>query len=295
MNSSRKIFALGFFDGVHLGHQALLKACRDLAEDMGCETAAITFENHPKSLFSGPIPLISTVSDRCQLLRLYGIDSVYVYPVRQDVMGKSWEVFLEELLEEGAAGFVCGHDFRFGAGGRGDAALLCGFCKERDLPCVVLPEQTLDGVRISSTYIRRQIESGDMATAVRFLGHPHLLTGTVVPGKQLGRRLGFPTANLHLPEELTIPRFGVYACRCRVDGRLYAAVTNVGTRPTVSGSGITGEPWILDYEGDLYGREITLEFHRFLRGEEKFPSLEALREQILRDAEATRAELAADR
>ena len=87
MDSSRKIFALGFFDGVHLGHQALLKACRDLAEDMGCETAAITFENHPKSLFSGPIPLISTVSDRCQLLRLYGIDSVYVYPVRQDVMG----------------------------------------------------------------------------------------------------------------------------------------------------------------------------------------------------------------
>ena len=295
MDSSRKIFALGFFDGVHLGHQALLKACRDLAEDMGCETAAITFENHPKSLFSGPIPLISTVSDRCQLLRLYGIDSVYVYPVRQDVMGKSWEAFLEELLEEGAAGFVCGHDFRFGAGGRGDAALLRSFCEERDLPCVVLPEQTLDGVRISSTYIRRQIESGDMATAVRFLGHPHLLTGTVVPGKQLGRRLGFPTANLHLPEGLTIPRFGVYACRCRVDGRLYAAVTNVGTRPTVSGSGITVEPWILDYEGDLYGREITLEFHRFLRGEEKFPSLEALREQILRDAEATRAELAADR
>lgn len=295
MNSSRKIFALGFFDGVHLGHQALLKACRDLAEDMGCETAAITFENHPKSLFSGPIPLISTVSDRCQLLHLYGIYFVYVYPVRQDVMGKSWEAFLEELLEEGAAGFVCGHDFRFGAGGRGDAALLRSFCKERDLPCVVLPEQTLDGVRISSTYIRRQIESGDMATAVRFLGHPHLLTGTVVPGKQLGRRLGFPTANLHLPEGLTIPRFGVYACRCRVDGRLYAAVTNVGTRPTVSGSGITVEPWILDYEGDLYGREITLEFHRFLRGEEKFPSLEALREQILRDAEATRAELAADR
>ena len=295
MNSSRKIFTLGFFDGVHLGHQALLKACRDLAEDMGCETAAITFENHPKSLFSGPIPLISTVSDRCQLLHLYGIDSVYVYPVRQDVMGKSWEVFLEELLEEGAAGFVCGHDFRFGAGGRGDAALLRSFCEKRDLPCVVLPEQTLDGVRISSTYIRRQIESGDMATAVRFLGHPHLLTGTVVPGKQLGRRLGFPTANLHLPEGLTIPRCGVYAGRCRVDGRLYAAVTNVGTRPTVSGSGITVEPWILAYEGDLYGREITLEFHRFLRGEEKFPSLEALREQILRDAEATRAELAADR
>lgn len=292
MNSSRKIFALGFFDGVHLGHQALLKACRDLAEDMGCETAAITFENHPKSLFSGPIPLISTVTDRHRLLTRYGISCVQVYPVCTDVMGKSWEDFLKELLELGAAGFVCGEDFRFGKQGLGDAGKLQHFCEERDMPCVILPEQTLDGVRISSTYIRRQIQTGDMATAVRFLGHPYLLTGTVVPGKQLGRRLGFPTANLLLPEELTVPRFGVYACRCRVDGRLYAAVTNVGTRPTVSGTGITVEPWILDYEGDLYGREITLEFHRFLRGEEKFPSLEALREQILRDAEQTRKEFA---
>ena len=291
MSVSRRIFVLGFFDGVHLGHQALLKACRALAAEMGCETAAITFETHPKSLFSGPIPLISTVSDRHRLLKQYGMEHVHTYPVTEAVMGKSWEVFLEELLEMGAAGFVCGDDFRFGKQGLGNAEKLRAFCQERGLPCVILPEQSLGGIRISSTYIRRQIESGDMATAVRFLGHPYLLTGTVVPGKQLGRRLGFPTANLRLPEELTIPKFGVYACLCRVDGREYAAVTNVGIRPTVSGSGITVEPWILDYDGNLYGRDITLEFYKFLRPEEKFPSLEALREQILRDAEATRQEL----
>lgn len=290
MDRSRKIFALGFFDGVHLGHQALLKACCDLAAEENCETAAITFENHPKSLFSGPIPLISTVGDRYRLLTRYGIRHVQILPVTEAVMGKSWEDFLEELLELGAAGFVCGDDFRFGKMGGGDAGKLRAFCQARGLPCVILPEQALRGIRISSTYIRRQIETGDMATAIRFLGHPHLLTGTVVPGQQLGRRLGFPTANLRLPEGLTIPRFGVYACRCRVDGKTYAAVTNVGTRPTVSGSGITVEPWLLDYEGDLYGREITLEFYRFLRPEEKFPSLEALRAQILRDAELTRKE-----
>ena len=291
MASSRRIFVLGFFDGVHLGHQALLQACCRLAEENNCETAAITFENHPKSLFSGTIPLISTVSDRCRLLRHYGMAQVLTYPVTEAVMGKSWQAFLEELLELGAAGFVCGDDFRFGKQGLGDAEKLRVFCEERGLPCVILPEQSLAGIRISSTYIRRQIESGDMATAVRYLGHPHLLTGTVVPGKQLGRRLGFPTANLRLPEELTIPKFGVYACLCRVDGKTYAAVTNVGVRPTVSGSGITVEPWILDYEGDLYGRDITLEFYKFLRPEEKFPSLEALREQILRDARDTRQEL----
>ncbi len=287
MAGSRRIFALGFFDGVHLGHQALLKACCDLAADMDCETAAITFADHPKSLFSGPIPLISTLGDRCELLNRYGMEHVFTYPVTEAVMGKSWEEFLEELLARGAAGFVCGDDFRFGNGGKGDVDKLRRFCRERGLPCTVLPEQSLDGIRISSTFIRRLIQSGDMAAAVRFLGHPYLLTGTVVPGQQLGRRLGFPTANLRLPEGLTIPKFGVYACLCRVDGRVYAAVTNVGTRPTVSGSGITVEPWILGYEGDLYGRDITLEFYQFLRPEEKFPSLEALRAQILRDAELT--------
>lgn len=289
--SKKRIFALGFFDGVHLGHQALLGQCVALARELDCEPAAITFDSHPRSVFAPVPPLINSLDDRRKLLTWYGISHIRSFPVTREVMSTSWEDFLELLLEDRAAGFVCGHDFRFGSKGLGDAEKLRGFCAQRNLPCVILPEQTLEGIRISSTYIRRQIETGDMATAVRFLGHPHILTGTVVPGKQLGRRLGFPTANLRLPEGLAIPRFGVYACRCWVDGRVHAAVTNVGIRPTVSGSGITVEPWILDYEGDLYDREITLDFYKFLRPEEKFPSLEALRAQILRDAENTRNEL----
>lgn len=290
--SKKRIFALGFFDGVHLGHQALLKECCALAAEMECEAAAITFDGHPRSLFDPQPPsLINALEDRKRLLSWYGISYVRSFPVAKKVMSTAWEDFLTLLLEDGAAGFVCGHDFRFGDRGLGDAGKLRTFCASRNIPCVILPEQTLGGIRISSTYIRRQIETGDMATAVRFLGHPHLLTGTVIPGKQLGRRLGFPTANLRLPGGLAIPKFGVYACLCRVDGRAYPAVTNVGTRPTVSGSGITVEPWILDYEGDLYGRDITLEFYKFLRPEEKFPSLEALRAQILQDAERTRQEL----
>ena len=200
-----------------------------------------------------------------------------------------WEKFLDMLRRHyDAAGFVCGEDFRFGHMGAGNAKLLQEYCNRENLPCAVVQDQILNDIRVSSTYIRQQLEDGDMETAVRFLGHPHVLSGTVVHGKALGRKLGVPTANLRLPEGLAIPKFGVYACSCIIDGKRYPAVTNIGTRPTVEGSGITVEPWVLDYSGDLYGREITLEFHYFLRPEKKFPSLDALKEEICRDAEATR-------
>ena len=289
---TKKIFALGFFDGVHRGHQGLLERCVELAKERGCEAAAITFDRHPQAAFvNNPPALISTLRDRQLLLRRYGMDQTRVFPVTKEVMSTSWEIFLESLLEQGAAGFVCGDDFRFGAKGEGSSEKLKGFCEERGLPWVILPEQTLEGIRISSTYIRRQIESGDMATAVKFLGHPLMLTGEVVPGKQLGRQLGVPTANLRLPVGLAQPRLGVYVCRALVDGIWHPAVTNVGNRPTVAGEGITVESWILDYTGDLYGREITLEFHYFLRPEERFSSLEELKNQIRKDAEATRSYL----
>ena len=290
--NKKRIFALGFFDGVHLGHQALLRECAQLAAEDGCEAAAITFDRHPRSLFMPTPPmLISTLPDRLRLLSSWGIQYTRVFPVTEETMSTPWQDFLDLLVADGAVGFVCGEDFRFGHRGEGNARNLEAYCRERGLPCLIVSQQTIGGIRISSTHIRRQIEEGDMATAVRFLGHPLTLTGTVVRGQQLGRTLGIPTANLHLPEGLAVPRFGVYACRCLVDGDAYAAVANVGTRPTVSGRGITVEPWILDYSGDLYGRDITLEFFRFLRPEQKFPDLSALQAQIHADAAETRAYL----
>ena len=285
----KKIYALGFFDGVHLGHQKLLSQCVQLATEYNCATAAITFDRHPKSLFSEkPTVLISTIPDRELLLKRYGMEEVLVLPVTKEVMSMHWRDFMQMLLDRGAAGFVCGDDFRFGHRGEGSAETLTAFCREQGLPCIVVPEQTVEDIRISSTYIRRQIETGDMATAVTFMGHPYTLTGTVVRGQQLGRTLGIPTANLRLPAGLAVPKFGVYACCVLIDGIRYAAVTNIGTRPTVAGEGITVEPWILDYSGDLYGKEITLECYRFLRSEQKFPSLEALQEEIRRNARQTR-------
>lgn len=282
----KKIFALGFFDGVHLGHGMVLDLCQHLAEDAGAETAVITFDRHPQSLFTpNPPPLINTTEDRRWLIQTWaGMDHLLVLPVNEQVMGMPWRAFLEMLLQEGAVGFVCGQDFRFGHKGEGNAEKLAAFAQERNLPCYIVEEQTMDGQKISSTRIRALIEQGDVEDATRLMGHFHMFTGKVVHGQHLGRTLGVPTANLQLPDELVKPAFGVYACRAWVDGNYYVAVTNIGTRPTVDGQGVTVEPWILDFEGDLYGKEITLFFHKFLRPERKFDSLEELKAQIHKDA-----------
>lgn len=288
----KTLYALGFFDGVHLGHIALLRQCRALAQAGNLRAGVVTFATHPDALVLGsPPPLINTPYDREKLLRQrFGMDAVVTLPFDRATMAMPWQDFLALLVEDyAAAGFVCGEDFRFGCRGEGTASLLQEFCQSRGLPSAVVPEQTLDGIRVSSTYIRTQLEAGDMATAVRFLGHPHLLTGHVVHGHQLGRRLGIPTANLQLPSGLAVPKFGVYACQCVVDGSRYPAVTNLGTRPTVEGHQITVEPWILDYTGDLYGQELALEFYFFLRPERKFDSLAALQAEIHRNAQQTRA------
>ena len=187
----KKIFALGFFDGVHVGHQALIAESVELAEGLGAQPAAITFDRHPASLFTETTPpLINSAEDRQSLLRQYGVGPIYIYPVTREVMSTPWQDFLEELLSYDAVGFVCGHDFRFGHKGEGTAEKLSLFCQERGLPCVIVPEQTVDGIRVSSTHIRGLIEAGDMETAGNFLGHPHILSGQVVSGRQLGRTIG---------------------------------------------------------------------------------------------------------
>ena len=282
------IYALGFFDGVHLGHRALLNECRRLAEENACNAGAVTFGSHPDRLVFGAAPvLINTPADRERLLRR-SLDRVVTLPFDEKMHNTGWEDFLDLLRRDyGAGGFVCGDDFRFGSHGLGNGSLLTEYCQREHLPWAVVPEQSVHGTRVSSTYIRTLLEQGQMEEAVAFLGHPHILTSTVIHGHQLGRTLGIPTANLPLPRGLAVPKFGVYACQVALDGKTYPAVTNIGTRPTVDGTGVTVEPWILDYDGDLYGREITLEFYRFLRPERRFPSLQALQAEIRHNAEQT--------
>lgn len=286
----KTIYALGFFDGVHIGHQALLNICRSLAIQNGCRAGAVTFASHPDALVRGSPPvLINTPADRRRLL-LRQLDTVLTLPFDRHMCATPWEEFLDRLRREnGAAGFACGDDFRFGDRGAGNAALLGEYCRNAGLPWAVAPEQTLDGVRVSSTCIRQLLEAGQMERANAFLGHPHILTGPVVSGAGLGHTLGIPTANVRMDAGLAAPRLGVYACQAVLEGKRYCAVTNVGARPTVGGSGVRVESWLLDFSGDLYGREITLEFYKFLRPERRFPSLNALQAAVRANAEETRA------
>lgn len=286
-----RVIALGFFDGVHLGHGQLLDAARNRARAVGAKAACVTFDCHPSALLTGQsVPLLTTPEDRERVMvERYGIDRVLTLHFDRAMMDMPWEDFLHRILLEqyGAVGLVCGHDFRFGSRGLGTAEKLKAECDRLGIFCQVIPPYTLDGITVSSTYIRSLILTGDMEAAARFLGYPYCLHGKVVSGARIGRTMGTPTANLQVSGVLLPPK-GVYACLARTPFGTYPAVANIGTRPTVAGENLTIEPWLLDFSGDLYGTEMTLKVHKFLRGERKFPSLEALQAEIKRNGEQTR-------
>ena len=289
-----RVIALGFFDGVHLGHASLLTMAKQRAGELGLRPAVISFDLHPDNLVAGQkVQLINSVQDRREVLqRVYGIEDVILVHFDEQMMHMPWDAFVEDVLvrEYGARHLVCGYDFRFGDKGAGNPERLREKCRGLGLGCDVMPRFDLDGITVSSTYIRSLLERGEMEEARRFLGHPHCLSGPVVHGRALGRTIGIPTANLLIPENVLVPAFGVYATKVTLpDGSEKLAVTNVGVRPTVDDSQtVTVEPWILDYSGDLYGQNIRVDFYKRLRGEKKFSGLEALQQEIFRNAEETR-------
>ena len=289
-----RVIALGFFDGVHLGHGALLRRAAEEAQKRGCESAVFTFDRPPKEVITGiPCPLINSPEDRAELVkRLYGIDEMLMVPFDDEMRTTPWDRFVTDILvgRYGAVHLVAGHDHHFGHRNQGSPELLREKCTELGLGCDIIPAVTIDGVTVSSTHIRGLLEEGDVETARAFLGHPHVLTQTVGHGRQLGRTIGIPTANLVAPPHVLLPKRGVYAAKITLpDGRAFGGVTNVGVRPTVNnGQDVTVEPWILDFDGDLYGQAIRVEFFRRLRDERKFESLDALRSQIETDAVKTR-------
>ena len=290
-----RVIALGFFDGVHLGHAALLRLTRRRADEMGIPAAVLTFDTHPDTLvYHQPVPLINTLEDRKYLMEeKFSMDEVILAHFDRAMMEMPWEAFVEDYLlgELGAKHVVCGHDFSFGYRGQGTPDKLRRLCAQRGVGVNVVDKVSLGGITVSSTHIRQLIRQGDMEAAAQMLGHRHFLSGEVLHGKELGRRLGFPTANLALPEGLIAPAYGVYAALVTLpDGSAHPAVTNVGVRPTVHDQlGRLVEAWILDCTAELYGETIRVEFFTRLRGEKKFDSLEALREEVLRNADETRA------
>ena len=281
----KRIIALGFFDGVHLGHQTLLNTTRRLADETGAAACAMTFDRSP-----GKGGLLNTLADRTRLLKtLGGMDEVLVLPFDEALMHTPWDVFAARLTDElGAIALVCGWDYRFGDRAQGDADKLTAFCKARGLPCEVLPPLVLDGRTVSATLLKSLVSAGAVEDALRYYGHPHTLSGTVVTGRGLGHRLGFPTANL-LPEPtLLLPKNGVYAVRGTVDGICRTGVCNVGTKPTVDGHALCVETWLDGDFGPLYGKMLTVDFYKYLRPERKFESLDALKAEIFRNQAESR-------
>ena len=294
MSIKEKVIALGFFDGVHLGHAALLRRTVEAAAQRGVTPAVFTFDRPPKEVVTGvPCPLINSAEDRRELVRrLYGIQEVIMVPFDREMMTTPWDEFVTKILvgRYHAVHLVAGHDHHFGHKNQGSPELLVEKCAELGLGCDIIPKVEVGGITVSSTYIRRLVELGQISRANRFLGHPHTLTGSVRHGRGIGSSRLYPTANLIIPPHVLVPSHGVYVTRATLpEGASYAAVTNVGTRPTVNnGTDVTVEAWLLDFDGDLYGQTVRVEFYHHIRDEIRFDSLDALKAEITRNAETTR-------
>lgn len=290
--TKQKVMALGFFDGIHVGHAALINKIKQRAEETGAEPAVLTFDVHPDNLvFKKTVPLINSAEDRENILsRCFGIDDVVVIHFNQRVMHMDWQDFIDELIDEmNLRWIVVGHDFCFGYKGLGTAEKLKAYCAERGVGCDIIPAVCRDGVVVSSTLIRQLIETGEMEKANEYLGHPHTLTDVIRTGYHLGTKMGTPTINMSFPQGVIIPCHGVYAAKAYIDGQEYMSVTNVGIRPTVSDSGnVNVESFLLDFCGNLYGHRARIDFYKFLRPERKFDDVNELAAQIKSDAQTTR-------
>ena len=281
------VLTIGSFDGVHLGHQAVLARVREEATRAHCETVVLTFEPHPRCIVD-PLncpPALTTQDEKLELLEALGLDHAIVLSFTPQVAKQPAADFIAEL-QRGMTicRLVCGPDFALGHKRQGDVAWL----REHGLDVVVTPPFELDGKELHSSDIRRLLGAGDIPEANRHLGRPFTLRGTVERGAQIGRAFGFPTANLAVQLNKLVPLRGVYAVRVKSLFGDHAGALNVGYRPTFGGDRLTVEVYLLDFDGDLYGTQLEAAFVARLREEEKFTSAEELAEQIARDVEQTR-------
>ena len=284
--------ALGAFDGIHLGHRAILGTAVAQARQSRLGALVCTFDRHPMEVLQperAPLP-ITTLDERLELIAGTGIDTTVVIPFTREVAGIEAKAFVQDVLIGAlkAHEIVVGFNHRFGRGARGDARLLETLAVPLGFRAHIVPALLVDGVAVSSSEIRTALHRGDLPAAARLLGRPYSIRGEVVRGAGRGRTLGFPTANVKTERPLGLP-VGVYVCRLLVGTREHQAVVNVGFRPTFGETELAVEAHVLDFAGNLYDEKVTLTFIRRLREERKFPSVEALREQIALDVAAARA------
>ncbi len=283
------VLTIGNFDGVHLGHQALMNETVSMAKKLSLQSAVWTFADHPLcTLGNTNIKYCLGEADKEALIADLGI-VLYYSAAFADYRSLSAESFVtEELIGAFNVKYVvCGYDFRFGNGGNGNSAYLKATLEKHGIGCKILPAVTVGGEPVSSTRLRKIIADGDMSAARALLGKPYGFTLPVLHGRKIGRSLGHPTINQLFPSDRALPAFGVYAVLCDIDGKIYKGVANIGVKPTVTNGNCAPlcETHIFDFEGDLYGKDVKVFLYEQLRTERKFPSLEALKAQIATDAE----------
>ncbi len=276
--------ALGYFDGIHLGHQAVLGKALEKAEEKGLTPVVMLFDIHPRKLLTGKVPPMLLSEERKRLLLKKMGFEVFDFDFRK-AMNYSPEEFEEKILltELNAKVVVCGYDYHYGKGGKGSPETLKDELTPRNIEVYSLSPVYLGEETVSSTKIRHLINDGEIEKANSMLGDYFTYDFTVERGDGIGHKMGFPTINQFYPEDFIIPKYGVYASRVRLDGRYYSAVTNVGIRPTVSGESLRSETCIFNFEGDLYGRNVEVSLLKFLREEKKFASLSELKEAVSKD------------
>ena len=286
------VLVLGTFDGVHRGHQALLMQGGELARKAGCPLAVCTFEPHPLRVLRPDMApqKLTTLAEKAALMASFGVDFLCVTSFTPARAAQTPEDYMDEIARVyQPVAVVCGYNFTFGQGGRGNGEAL----RDHGFETVIVPEVQVAGEAVSSSRVRQALREGDVTLAARLMGHAYTLTGPVANGKHIGRTMGFPTANVSLPRDKALPAFGVYACWLETSKAYYPAVVNVGRHPTLPEGHVTVEAYALDERLSLYGERVRLTFLRFQRPERRFDGVEELRAQIARDADECRAYFAA--
>jgi riboflavin kinase / FMN adenylyltransferase len=285
--------ALGFFDGVHPGHEVVIRKAVERAQELGAVPGVVTFKEHPRSLTLGKSPPLLTLIDRrLELFEELGVKAALVLSFTEELCRLDPEDYVRSVLVEcmGAKSLSVGFNHRFGRNRVGDPELLRKLGEKFGYDVHVAPEVIIDGSPVSSSRIRDAITRGDVEEAAHLLARPYTMAGVIEHGDSRGKQIGFPTANINVPEEQVMPALGVYAAIARMpDGSRYPAVVNIGRRPTFGENGpVTTEVHILDFDNDLYGKRLSIELLHYVRSEKKFNGIDELKAQIARDCETAR-------
>ncbi|WP_313804784.1 bifunctional riboflavin kinase/FAD synthetase [Flavobacterium sp.] len=284
----KTVLTLGTFDGVHLGHQSILKKLEKASDELNCESLVLTFFPHPRMVLQqdGDIKLLNTIDEKAELLRKFGVDNLIVHPFDNRFSQLSAEEFVSEILVKqfNIAKIIIGYDHRFGKNRSATIDDLIVFGEKYGFEVEQISAKEIDEVSVSSTKIRVALDNGDITTANSYLGYKYSFSGKVVQGKQLGRTIGFPTANIQIAEDYKlIPKIGVYVVKATYQGRTIGGMMNIGFKPTVDGIAKTIEVHLFDFKEDLYGTDLKIEVLHRLRDEQKFSSVDHLKEQLFQD------------